>query len=129
MFFILGINTKTEEIGTANNVVCPACGRLTMLKIIVIYEVFHFFFIPLFKWNRRYLAEAGCCGAVFELDADAGRAFERGERSDIDPQHLHRTGGYGGGFSDDYDIPAACPHCGAELPPDARFCHRCGNRI
>ncbi len=127
-FFIIGINSKTEELGTAPNVDCPHCGRITSMKISVTYQVFHFFFIPIFKWGRRYLATAFCCDHIFSLEPEEGKAFERGEKDTIDPRFLHLIDI---GFYDNsnYDPPSVCPYCGAGLPPDARFCHRCGNRL
>lgn len=127
-FFIMGINTKAKDIGRLTNIVCPACGGYTSLQIQVIYEVCHFFFIPLFKWNRRYLAKAYDCNAIFEVERGEGRAFEKGEKESIDPQYLHQIRDYG---SDNgyYGPGMACPHCGAELPRDAMYCHRCGNRV
>ena len=120
-FFIIGINTATKELGTVPNVICPSCGAYTRLQIIVTYEVLNLFFIPVFKWNRRYFATASCCGSVFEVDPGEGRAFERGQIDRIDPRHFHKTAS-GARFP-------RCPYCGAEVPPGARYCHMCGRPL
>ena len=126
--FIIGINSKTEEFGMAPNVECPHCGRITSMKISVTYQVFHFFFIPLFKWGKRYLATGFCCDNVFSLELAEGKAFERGEKYTIDPRFLHPIDcGYSGHSG--FEAPVVCPYCGTELPEDAIFCHRCGRKI
>ena len=49
----------------------------------MIYTYFSFFFIPLFKWNRRYYVKMDCCEAVYELEPEVGKAVLRGENPDI----------------------------------------------
>jgi ribosomal protein L32 len=117
-FFIVGVNTAAKELGTIPNTVCLSCGAYARLTVTVIYSVFSLFFIPLFKWNRRYIATASCCNAVFEIDADAGRDFERGRTDTIDSKRMHKTS--------EYTAPSDCPYCGAVLPPGAHFCYNCG---
>ncbi|MPN08287.1 hypothetical protein SDC9_155569 [bioreactor metagenome] len=121
-FFISGMNTETKSLGNATNVICPACGAYTCMHITVLYEALHIFFVPVLRWNRRYLVTAPCCQTVFALDPDEGRAFEKNEKATIDPARLHKT--YGFSASSDH-----CPFCGAHLSCDARFCSQCGKSI
>ncbi|MGI6079609.1 MAG: hypothetical protein ACOYBV_01315 [Candidatus Avilachnospira sp.] len=43
------------------------------------YLYFSFFFIPLFKWNKRYFLRNTEGGADMELPREIGRQIERGE--------------------------------------------------
>ncbi len=62
MFFLIGgVEQKRKELRTFNNCVC-ACGRMTSAVLVVYYSCFHLFFIPLFKWNKRYYVVSRCCG-------------------------------------------------------------------
>ena len=117
-FFIMGISGATKQIGAIPNVVCPSCGASTQLQVISKYNVFNLFCIPIFKWKRQYYAAASCCNVVFEIDPEQAKAFERGKISTIDSAHLHKT--------EKNSAPASCPYCGAELPPNARYCYMCG---
>ncbi|MCX7615409.1 MAG: zinc ribbon domain-containing protein, partial [Clostridiales bacterium] len=112
-FFVSGVRTKSKDIGNIPNVICPGCGAYSNLYIAMIYETLHLFFIPTFKWNKRYLVTDPACGAVFELDRELGIAFERGEINTIDPSGLHKVSGF---------YQNKCHTCGAELMPGARFC-------
>ncbi len=121
-FFVSGINTKSKDLGSVPNVVCPGCGAYSSMHVSVLYETLHLFFIPTFKWNRRYLVTMPCCSSVFELDREEGAAFERGEKKTIDPSRLHKVSGSSG-------FTGFCPRCGAELPFGANFCSRCGASV
>ncbi len=121
MFFIMGINTASKQIGNIPNLICPSCGAYTSMQITVLFEVLSLFFIPIFKWHRRYLATAYCCDSVFMIDPEEGKAFERGETETIDPDHMHKA--------DNYFYARTCPHCGAELSDGARFCSMCGKPL
>lgn len=123
MFFIgvFGINQKREELGTYNNVVCPSCGSYTRLAISKSYSYFHIFFVPTFRWNQRYFARSCCCGALFELDGDIGRAFENGENPKIEDSHMHLLSAKG-----HYSL---CPDCGARLEDSHVYCPYCGRRL
>lgn len=120
-FFIIGINTASKQIGNITNVICPSCGAYTSMEITAIYEVLHIFFIPIFKFNRRYIATSRCCNNMFEVDYDEGRAFEQGKISSINPKYLRK--------SNNYFHTHSCPYCGADLPDDARYCYMCGKPL
>lgn len=123
MFFLIsGVNTKSKDIGSVPNVICPNCGALSNMRVAVLYESLHLFYIPTFKWHRRYLVSEPICGAVFALDSEQGLAIEKGKISTIDPSHLHKVSG----FSSTKDT---CKTCGAELPPGAKYCAQCGNQV
>lgn len=53
------------------------------------YMYFSFFFIPLFKWNKRFYVQMSCCSAIYELEPEIGKAILRGEEPAITSADLH----------------------------------------
>ena len=90
MFFIgiFGINTKEEEIKTENSIICPICEAYGRYEIIKRYTYFHFFFIPLWRWNRQYFIKTRCCNRICKLDTEIGIRLERGESISIGKEDL-----------------------------------------
>ena len=74
MFFVafFGMNDKEEHIGAFSGEGCPSCGQLSQFAVSKTYRNLEVFFLPVYKWNVRYIARALCCGAVFELDPILG---------------------------------------------------------
>lgn len=85
MFFIgiFGIEDKRKEIRTIKNLPCKNCnsgGELTLFKQ---YSSFHFFFIPILKWNIRYYLICNSCNTAYEISKEKGMRAEQGEESAI----------------------------------------------
>ena len=58
MIFIGGITQKTKELlYQAAAMVCGRCGRYGRYQVYMTYMCLSLFFIPVFKWNRRYYAK------------------------------------------------------------------------
>jgi len=70
MFFMLGTWPRQKSLGTHRGY------RVTMTYLSLII-----FFIPLFKFSKRYFAELN--GKIFELSREVGEALERGEEPDL----------------------------------------------
>ena len=123
MFFVafFGIQDKEKYIGTYNNIICPSCERLANYEIYKSYRYFHIFFIPVFRWNVKYLVKASCCGALYELDPVVGRDFERNPNTEIRDENLRRVNNY---------MPFKyCPNCKTDVPADFKYCPYCGGRL
>ena len=55
MFFIGGITQGTKElIYNAAAMICGRCGRYGRYQVFMTYMCLSFFFIPIFKWGRKY---------------------------------------------------------------------------
>lgn len=96
------------------------------------YMYFSFFFIPLFKWNRRYYVKMDCCEAVYELDPVVGNAVLRGENPDIAEADLRlvQAGRYAKTWQEGSKKPhKKCMRCGFETDEDYNYCPVCGGRI
>ena len=92
MFLIMGINNGRKVLDFSQLITCPCCRRSGRMEVIKTYTYFMLFFIPLFRWNKRYFVNMSCCGAVCEIDKELGRAIEKGEVTYINPDTLNFTG-------------------------------------
>ncbi|MDI3481892.1 MAG: hypothetical protein PWQ97_1547 [Tepidanaerobacteraceae bacterium] len=119
MFFIgiFGIQNKERLIKQFDNIICPACGRLSRAELMEYYTYFHFFFIPLFKWNRKYFLRLRCCGSLFEVEEEYTKEIIQGGEIDFDK--LKKVGSAGG----------YCPNCGNFVNPGYNFCPYCGTKL
>ena len=123
MFFMIGITDGQKELNVEQSVHCPSCGNYGFLRIWVSYYQLILFFLPIFRWGKRYTAELSCCGSVFELDPEVGRAIERGEAVRVGEKDLSliRTG---------EEAPGRyCPWCGYPLNDEFEYCPKCGTKL
>jgi len=79
------------------------------------YTYFHFFFIPIFKWGRRYYVEARCCGRVFEVPKDYVEEILRNDTVDVERlREIHMP----------YKV---CRNCNNYVDSNYKYCPHCGN--
>lgn len=120
MFFIgiFGIEDDAKELGAIRNIVCPACGRYATAVLYCHYSFFHFFFIPLFKWNKTYFIKLNCCGALYTCDKDTADEILRTGEADFGKWQARENSGGG-----------HCPYCGGRLAGGFSFCPYCGKKL
>lgn len=123
MFLIMGVSNGEKLLNYNQNLICPHCGRLTNITVYMTYMSFYLFFIPIFKWNRKYYIRTNCCGADAELDPNVGKAIARGEDVYIKAENLYFYDSYS------YNMPKCCSKCGYTTMEDFQFCPKCGNRM
>ena len=90
MFFIFGISDKQEKLPYENYCVniCTACNAYCSYEVIADYLCLYLFFIPVLKFGKRYLVRTTCCGALFSISKEKGRAIEKGETVYLDDEDL-----------------------------------------
>lgn len=120
MFFVMGAGDKETLLGLEQMAVCPRCGRYGRLQVVMVCSVLSVFFIPLFRWNKRYYARFSCCGAYCPLDPELGRRIEKGEVQSLDERALVFTGGR---------QVHRCAACGYATEQDFDFCPKCGRPL
>ncbi|HHT53744.1 MAG TPA: zinc ribbon domain-containing protein [Clostridiales bacterium] len=123
MFFIafFGIQDKDKYIGSTNNVTCPECGELAGCEIHKQNRYFHVFFIPVYRWNVRYIAKTSCCGCAYELDRTVGREFEKNPDTEIKKENLRRP---------ESCLPFKfCANCRVDVPAEFKYCPYCGIKL
>ena len=69
-------------------VICPCCGRNSYIHVIMTYTTFTFFFIPIFKFDKKYYVVTDCCSAWCRIDKETGKAIARGEIKELDISRL-----------------------------------------
>ena len=121
MFFVFGISTKEKEFDFSQTTICSSCGAYGGLEAFMTYTYFSLFFIPIFKWNKKYYIRSTCCGSLYTIDDDLGRAIEKGEKSKIDESELHLINAR-------YNKQGFCTNCNYPIEPDFEYCPKCGNK-
>ena len=122
MFFFFAVTSGTRELGRRRCRYLPCCGIYgAEVSVTCAYQRFILFFIPLFRFGKRYFASCANCGAVFELTREEGRRIERDPSAEIDPSAMFRVSSGA--------APRFCPRCGARVAPGDRFCPNCGERL
>lgn len=124
MIFIGGINQGMKQLEYLKTVICARCGAYGRYEVFMTYMYFSFFFIPLFKWNRKFYVKMSCCGALYELNYDKGMAFLRGDEAEITEADLVLV--EEGRGRREYK---KCSACGYETEEDFEFCPKCGQRF
>lgn len=85
MFFICGINQEQKDLGSFGPYICGACGSYGRYQVYITYMCLSLFFIPIFKWSKKYYVQTTCCQSLYELDPEIGKRIQRGEPADIRP--------------------------------------------
>lgn len=124
MFFIgiFGIENKDKEIIILDNISCKKCNKTSRGILIKNFDFFHFFFIPLFKWNEKYYVICDQCKSVYKIPKDKGKDFENGEDVEINYWDLQE-------INTDYYKINVCANCGKKLEVNFKYCPHCGAEI
>ncbi len=123
MFFIMGINQRRKDLGPGQMMICSQCGSYGRYQAFMTYMVLSLFFIPCFKWNKKYYVQSTCCNTIYELDPEIGKRLARGEDVEILESHLTLVQA---GNKSHY---RRCGTCGYETNEDFEFCPKCGERF
>ena len=130
MFFIFGINSGQKKLSSGQLVICNICGGYGRYQVFMSYTSLSLFFIPVFKWGRRYYVTMSCCGSVYDLNPEVGRRMARGENAEITPSDLTLVKA---GTRQQWQAPSGtkrvCANCGYETQEDFAYCPKCGGRL
>lgn len=118
MLFIGGISATKKDLDFHQNTICQKCGRYSSVSVFMVYSYFSLFFIPLFKWGKKYYAISNCCQMVYSINPKLGQAIERGEEVELWQQDMEIVG-----------RSSQCQKCGFLLTPEYRFCPKCGAKL
>ena len=137
MFFIgvFGIDSKSIEIGNVCNFICKGCGNKVEGVVYKTYNCFHFFFIPLIKWNKQYYLKCCSCSRLYKLSNYKGEKIEKGDvynyGINIDEDDLVEVNYNNEYYKYDnyYNIIKRCKACGKELNGDFKYCPYCGKEL
>lgn len=123
MFLIFGISQKEKRLVFDQLIVCKCCGKYGHADVFMTYTYFMFFFIPLFKWSKRYYIRMRCCGATTEIDKELGKAIEQGTVTEINFDKIH--------FAHQQENQIKhCNYCGfTSTEADYEYCPKCGKKL
>ncbi len=125
MFLIMGISEGRKDFDFNQLITCAICGKYGRFNVFMTFTMLSLFFIPTFKWNKHYYVQTSCCGTIYELDPEIGKAIARGEEVEILPSHLtqvHTNSSYSASYK-------RCHNCGYETSEDFEFCPKCGTKF
>jgi hypothetical protein len=121
MFFFIAITSDTREIGHRLCRHFPCCGRNDSLAAVTcVSRRLILFFLPLFRFGKRYFISCPNCGSVYEISRDEGRRLENDPTAEINPDRIYRMVGR---------TVRYCPNCGAPVEPGSRYCPSCGKQL
>lgn len=115
---IMGMDQRQKVVKDFQAFPCLNCKDEPRGKLVKVYSTFHIFFIPIFKWNEKYILLCGKCQHGFEVSKEKGKKVETGEETisywDLKPlQPLQKT----------------CVYCGHVLENNHKFCPECGKEV
>ncbi len=124
MFFIAGINKKREELDYYEPILCNCCVKYGRYEAYMEYSVFSLFFMPLFKFNKKYYARTTCCNSLYFItNKEKGLMMERQQGhnvflKDSELKLIHK--GICGN---------TCPNCCSQVSEGHKYCPNCGNKL
>ena len=124
----MGINQGSKELAYSGELfICGRCGRYGRYQVFMTYMYLSLFFIPTFRWGKKYFVKTSCCGAVYELEPETGKQLARGASVTITPDRLRLVspGSSGSGWRPG----KRCAGCGYETQEDFEFCPKCGRKF
>lgn len=129
MFFIASVKQGKKNIGHHQLVICDKCGQYGRYEVLMTYMYFSLFFIPLFKWKRRYYVKSSCCHSLYQLNAKVGSLIRRGREVEITAKDLTliQRGSY---TKQNQEVNKFCIHCSFTTgEPDFAYCPKCGKLL
>ena len=123
MFFIFGVAPKPDKLDFNQPVICRQCGRYGSYEAFIEYMYFSLFFIPIFKWNKKYYVRTSCCGSLYTIDAELGSRIAKGDSVTLTEQDLHLA------YSGRHQHLKRCANCGYETHEDFQYCPKCANPL
>ena len=121
MFFIMGITNGEKSLDYVDTVICKSCGKYGRFEGFMTYTALSLFFIPVFKWNKRYYLRTTCCNSIYEISPGLGKSIEGGEDVVIKDEDLNMVNG---GRMYRY-----CSNCGFNTMEDFVYCPKCSEKL
>ena len=122
MFFIFGVSSKEERFNFSQTTICKICGSYGRLEAFMTYSYFSLFFIRILKWNKKYYVKATCCGSIYTIDEEFGKAIRRGENVKLEDKDLNP-------INSNYKSAKYCPSCSSRIEEEFEYCPKCGEKL
>ncbi|WP_455537725.1 zinc ribbon domain-containing protein [Terrisporobacter sp.] len=122
MFFIGGIYNREKKLDYTQNTICSSCGAFDRMEVFMTYMCFSLFFIPIFKWNKKYYVKYSCCDSVYILDDEVGKKISYGDDISISESDLRI-------LNNNTATVNKCNNCGYIYDSSFNFCPKCGQKL
>ena len=122
MFFIGGISNGEKKLDYVQSIVCPRCDAFGRMEVYITYMCFSFFFIPIFKWNKKYFVKNTCCNSIYILDNEIGLKISKRENISISQNDLQLV-------DSNQSFISRCANCGYISNEDFQYCPKCGEKL
>lgn len=132
MFFIgiFGIEEKAKAIRQIDVTICPFCSRKGNHTLLKVYNYFHFFFIPLFRWNVRYFLQTSCCNRIYIItNQQLAHDLERGIDTPITLADVELFRKFETSYGFDDERSDFCPNCQRRVSKTFLYCPYCGSKL
>lgn len=123
MFLAIGLNETKEPLDHEQLLICKECGSYGRYDVYMTCLVLYLFFMPVWRFRKRYFVEMSCCHALYELNGQTGKAIEKGEAVRIQENDLQLLAQ---GNSHSYK---RCAYCGYQTEEDFAYCPKCGRPL
>lgn len=123
MFLIFGISNGEKKLDFIQTMLCSRCGQYGRFEVYITYMYLSLFFIPVFRWHKRYYVKSSCCKYTYEIDPALSKKIQRGENITLKESDLHMT------RQTEYSAQLNCPGCGYRITQDFAYCPKCGRRL
>ena len=124
MFLMIGLTQGRKDLSSDQLVICTRCGQYGRYQVFMTFTQLLLFFIPCFRWGRKYYVQMSCCGTVYELNPEIGARIARGEKIEIGPADLKIVSS-----GKRARMVRRCPACGYQTEEDFDFCPKCGGPL
>lgn len=122
MFFIGGITNGEKKLDFNQTMVCSRCEAFGSMEVYITYMCFSLFFIPIFKWNKKFFVKTTCCNSIYSLDENIGNEILKGNNPNISQSNLHLINKLNQTIN-------KCSNCGYISPCEYEYCPKCGTKL
>jgi predicted nucleic-acid-binding Zn-ribbon protein len=124
MFFIMGISTSEKKIDFVQTMLCSKCGQYGRYEVYMTFTFLSLFFIPLFRWNRKFYVKSSCCQTLYAIDKEIGQRILHGEELILGESDLHII------QNEQYQhFQKTCSSCGYQADSNFSYCPKCGSKL
>ncbi|MCF2612033.1 zinc ribbon domain-containing protein [Fusobacterium perfoetens] len=115
MFFVMGFGSKDELLKEVS-FRCTNCIN-EKFELHQMSNVFSFFFIPIFRFNKKFLIVCKNCKSIYRLKNESlEKVLETSNVTYDDVEEIIRNNN-------------VCKNCGHRVDETDKFCPNCGNKL
>lgn len=126
MFFMAGMYPERKELNYHQPILCSNCSQFGRYEAYMECNVLSLFFIPVFKFDKKYYLRTTCCNTVYLItNLEMAKMIERGQESNVflnsEDLLLLQT--------DLFYNSTKCLSCGFETEGSFKYCPNCGKPL